>query len=325
MPHVHDRARQEPLEPRRLLDAGAAGFAVTPDGVLFLDTGANTGTADHVEFYREGNDLVGTWRVDLGGVFHDNDAIRVPHRTVTGIRVHTNDGDDQVIAGRRRIPVTVNGGLGDDTIAGGLRGDRLLGAGGDDYLVGAGGDDYLEGGNGNDRLNGSAGDDYVAPGRGFDRVFGAGGNDTVALRQPGPDSRDFLFADIETPIAEDRSDIPPHLQAIPARVRLAAAHFSPETMELRVQMEHTRGGDRFELTPAGMRANGDLVYLLTAAIWTGPSGDPDPLETFEADIEPGPDSKRIVLVDDVTRRTLANFDLDHEKTIGRYVPPPSDR
>jgi Ca2+-binding RTX toxin-like protein len=86
------------------------------------------------------------------------------------------------------IPVTIDGGSGNDRIEGGALADVLIGGDGNDRIDGNDGNDSLFGAGGNDSLNGDFGDDYfeggagddiLVGGPGADRLFGLGGNDTL--------------------------------------------------------------------------------------------------------------------------------------------------
>lgn len=68
------------------------------------------------------------------------------------------------------IPMSVNGGTGDDVLTGGLLADTLEGGTGNDTIDGGEGDDLLKGGLGDDRLTG---------GPGVDKFFGSAGRDTI--------------------------------------------------------------------------------------------------------------------------------------------------
>ena len=85
--------------------------------------------------------------------------------------------------------VTVNAGLGDDTVTLFGRGDFTVSAGGgadvitggagNDTLLGGLGDDLISGGTGNDVINGGGGNDEVIGGIGDDDLQGAGGDDEL--------------------------------------------------------------------------------------------------------------------------------------------------
>jgi Ca2+-binding RTX toxin-like protein len=106
-----------------------------------------------------------------------------------GIVVNANGGDDWIkIDESLNVPVTMRGGLGNDTLMGGsgadnLHGewgnDKLLGLSGNDSLHGEQGDDLIIGGDGNDHLYGGDGGDNMVGGNGNDWMDGGAGNDQM--------------------------------------------------------------------------------------------------------------------------------------------------
>jgi Ca2+-binding RTX toxin-like protein len=93
------------------------------------------------------------------------------------------------IPGEFKIPMTLTGGDGNDTLFGGRADDRLEGGDGDDSLSGNDGDDELFGRDGDDTLQGSGGDDYLEGGDGRDDVAGdsasSGSTITIVLSGSG--------------------------------------------------------------------------------------------------------------------------------------------
>ncbi|NJO44042.1 MAG: calcium-binding protein [Cyanobacteria bacterium CRU_2_1] len=76
-------------------------------------------------------------------------------------------------------PISIDGGIGNDSLEGGAAADTLLGGVGDDTLIGGAGNDTLSGGVGNDRLFGGDGDDTLTGDEGNDRLFGEAGDDLL--------------------------------------------------------------------------------------------------------------------------------------------------
>lgn len=104
------------------------------------------------------------------------------------ISVDLSDGDDTIVVTGFTVPVTIDGGSGnddidgsngDDTLIGGPGNDRIDGDAGDDLMVGGPGDDVITGGAGDDVIKGGSGDDTLSGGSGSDVLRGGGGNDTV--------------------------------------------------------------------------------------------------------------------------------------------------
>lgn len=146
---------------------------------------------------------------------------------IASISVTFFEGDDTLsVDPAIDVPITVNGGAGDDvlqtgsgddwlyghdgndTLSGGAGQDRMYGQMGDDTLYGGadrdlmsgqGGNDWLGGEDGNDILYGNGGNDYLFGHRGKDRLFGHEGGDVLVGgadndRLSGSLGRDILLA-----------------------------------------------------------------------------------------------------------------------------------
>ena len=103
------------------------------------------------------------------------------------VTVTANGGPDSIDASDYDVPVSINGGSGDDTLIGGSGDDDLDGGSGNDNLSGGAGDDLCLGGVGNDTIsggddhdivNGMAGNDSLNGDFGNDYIYGGAGNDT---------------------------------------------------------------------------------------------------------------------------------------------------
>ena len=120
-----------------------------------------------------------------------------------GLRAVMNDGDDSV--GTRAtlgVPVTIDGGAGNDKLGGDYEGgpETLVGGPGNDTLNGGGGDDVLDGGDGDDVLKGGTGRDRVLGGAGTDKLTGdeAGAIDADLLDGgPGLDTIDGEWSTVQ--------------------------------------------------------------------------------------------------------------------------------
>jgi Ca2+-binding RTX toxin-like protein len=85
------------------------------------------------------------------------------------VLVQGGDGNDNLsVLSNVSLPVTLSGGLGNDTLTGGGGPATLQGNDGNDILTGGTAADVLQGGDGNDTLNGKLGDDVIDGGLGTD-------------------------------------------------------------------------------------------------------------------------------------------------------------
>jgi Ca2+-binding RTX toxin-like protein len=112
---------------------------------------------------------------------------------VDQIEVVLGSGHDVVVIGSNiLVPVTIDGGDGNDFLVGGDGRSLLIGGNGNDILWGAAGDDVLLGGTGDDDLFGGGGNDALVGGAGNDIVTGDSGRDLVI----GGESQDALVGGI---------------------------------------------------------------------------------------------------------------------------------
>jgi Ca2+-binding RTX toxin-like protein len=118
---------------------------------------------------------------------------------VNEIKVELGSGHDIVVIGSNiTVPVTIDGGDGNDFLVGGGGRSVLSGGNGNDILWGAAGDDVLLGGAGNDDLFGGGGNDALVGGFGNDIITGGSGRDLVIGSQNqdlllGGDGEDILI------------------------------------------------------------------------------------------------------------------------------------
>ena len=95
------------------------------------------------------------------------------------LQVKAGSGNDNINASTATVPVSLNGGAGNDTLNGGSGNDTLLGGGGNDHLYGNAGNDTLQAA-GNSVLTGGGGNDtLIATGTGRAFLIGGPGNDTL--------------------------------------------------------------------------------------------------------------------------------------------------
>src|SRR4051794_31015188 len=143
------RLNVERLETRTVPAVSAALAA----GVLTV-----TGDAarDHVDVFIFNGELVVRDRGDVVGTFNP--------AAVTSINVATGGGNDVVhVADSLTLPVTIDGGPGNDKLGGGAGNDTLLGGPDRDLLQGRDGADTLNGGPGADKLVKIQAVDLVVP------------------------------------------------------------------------------------------------------------------------------------------------------------------
>ncbi|MDB5323125.1 MAG: hypothetical protein JWN40_4756 [Phycisphaerales bacterium] len=168
----------------------APGISAQVVGDTLVITGTPGG--DQIELGRDGDG-----GITIGGIdFHEGN---VPHFSKILIRgLGGNDllSAEQLATGDgflsfpRPIPVTLDGGAGDDLLIGGPGNDSLLGSTGNDTLDGRDGNDTLFAHLGNDLLHGGAGNDYLNGGPGADQVFGDAGNDQIFAVDHATDTLD---------------------------------------------------------------------------------------------------------------------------------------
>jgi Ca2+-binding RTX toxin-like protein len=138
---------------------GAVVTATLSGGTLTVN---GTSSIDTISFglSSKGLNVVGNGKTVAGSRFNG----------VSRIVVNGNDGSDRIDATGLSIPLTMNGGNGDDT---------LIGGSGNDVLNGGAGNDNLDGGDGDDTLLGGIGNDVLTGGPGLDSMKGEDGNDTL--------------------------------------------------------------------------------------------------------------------------------------------------
>lgn len=175
-------AQIENLEPRLVL---AANASLSSSGILTV-----TGT--------EGTDKI-TISQTAGGVIRvrnmaTNTLLPYGNGTVTKIVVNALGGADTIDArgasvdgGAVSKSVTIDGGLGNDTLYGGSGNDLIKGQSDNDSIISGLGKDSVSGGDGNDTLDGGDNDDSINGGNGNDLLAGGGGHDTL-VGQIGTDS-----------------------------------------------------------------------------------------------------------------------------------------
>ena len=179
--------------------AGAATLTTQDGAVVF--TGGSGGTS-------VGLSVAGDGRVEISSTLEDpitsgtgacevfEDDPYTAYCSAGALRVLMGAGDDGVrVHAPLDVPLTVDGGEGDDGLSGSYEGgsETLSGGPGDDSITGSGGNDVVDGGPGRDKVNGGPGADTVLGGEdadelvgdddasiGADVIDGGGGHDTLS-------------------------------------------------------------------------------------------------------------------------------------------------
>ncbi len=162
-------------------------------GNSLISSTASPVTFESISFAAPTTSLV----VNLGSG-NDNLAVGSLDPAITSsvaVKIRGGDGSDTIDANGVAIPLTIEGGLGGDTLKGGTAADTINGEAGADSIDGAGGNDSLfghggataddaandtiVGGLGNDTISGNVGNDSLLGGDGADSILGGDGADTV--------------------------------------------------------------------------------------------------------------------------------------------------
>jgi Ca2+-binding RTX toxin-like protein len=180
-----------------LLVAGAVGLIALPadaatNGVVavvqsnVVEYPALNGKTNNVVITRSGRTITVDDIVSLkagagcAAVSGDRTKVRCTTRANPAwIRVYLRDRNDSVV-NKTDLPITADGGTGNDRITGGPRSDNLIGNDGADAIWGLGGNDELNGGYNDDALSGGDGDDYFRTDEGNDRHYGGNGDDSFS-------------------------------------------------------------------------------------------------------------------------------------------------
>jgi hypothetical protein len=178
----------ESLEGRQLMSAGTVALV---DGVLEVTGNSTVASALSVQ-PTSSSDSYYTANAGNGQL------LTVPASSIKAVLITGGTGADTIYVDQSvTVPVTINGGGGNDGIRGGggpntisvpsgnawvnARGsaDYITAGNGNVTLLGGPGNDTMIAGNGNDSLNGGAGNDSMVVGNGNDSVYGTTGNDTL--------------------------------------------------------------------------------------------------------------------------------------------------
>src|SRR6266568_3307186 len=109
------------------------------------------------------------------------------------IRALGGKGNDNIhfnsAGGTLSVPMTLMGGVGNDTLVGGSGDDVLKGGAGDDSIQGNAGDDSCEGGAGNDDCDGGQGHDSINGGKGSDHFHSDDAENEIEDKQGNDDDQ----------------------------------------------------------------------------------------------------------------------------------------
>jgi Ca2+-binding RTX toxin-like protein len=172
----HDGAQYIPLVPvvPVTVTGQTAGTSLGVDGTLLIN-GSTTGTGnDTATITLSGGNII------VNASMNGSNPFVAPLSSVNEIVVNLGSGSDILIAAPSiTVPMTINGGDGNDLISAGGGDDLIDGGPGIDIIFGAGGDDVILGGDGNDDLFGGSGNDVLIGGNGNDMLFGQAGRDLL--------------------------------------------------------------------------------------------------------------------------------------------------
>lgn len=138
-------------------------FAAVNRGTLHL---FGTSGDNHLSVLRSGTQLIAFGPLTL----------QFREAWVERISMLGGNGDDR-LDNQTRVPGTLSGGNGNDSLSGGEGSDYLLGGNGNDRIAGNGANDTIYGQDGDDTLFGNADDDRLNGGAGADSLLGGPGVD----------------------------------------------------------------------------------------------------------------------------------------------------
>ena len=178
----------------------APAFAAGTDGAAWVSGttagfSAGSNVANRVIITRKGNVVTIDDRVRVKAgkgckaVKGDKTKVRCTvKKGPTRVNVWLYDRNDSVV-NNSGLPMSAEGGSGNDRMVGGSRNDVLYGMSGADRLSGMGGNDRLDAGAGNDMLFGGDGSDVLVGWEGNDVLYGGNGDDSLE----GLDGDDELY------------------------------------------------------------------------------------------------------------------------------------
>jgi len=137
----------------------------------------------------------------VGVTINDYEGIEIGNKT--SLTINGGVGHDTIDLNNIAVPAALNGAI---TVDGGLGNDTLLGSAGDDLLLGGPGDDLIRGNDGDDTLRGHEGDDVLEGGLGDDDLNGGPGGD-VLDGGAGDDLATFIATDADNDVTMDPTQV----------------------------------------------------------------------------------------------------------------------
>jgi Ca2+-binding RTX toxin-like protein len=238
-----------------------------------------------------GNDLL-SMSADANFVLTDTSLTGIGTNTLANLeRVQITGGlsANTIDASLATLPLTLNGGGGNDSIIGGLGNDSINGGDGLDTLNGFSGDDTVLGGTGDDFLQGGSGVDFVDGGDGNDNVLGSGGsgdtvrgglgNDTLdggdGLADVISESADVSFTLTPTQLIGLGTDSILNIEGVQLVGGVSANKFDVSTSLLPTTLTGGLGNDTFLGSAAVdlVVESGDVNFTVTNTQLTGAGND----------------------------------------------------
>jgi hypothetical protein len=192
------------------LAPSALAATVTATGGTATYTGVD-GADSNVTFARSGTTLqvtrAGGDVLTAVAPCTQNGANEVDCTNINAVIANGGGGSDQFVADSLTIPITLNGGAGNDSLTGGSGNDQLDGGNDDDTLNGGPSNDTVSGGNGDDsfvnQFTAGPDADVYAGGDGFDDITETAGSGAVtvtlddAAGDGAPGEGDNIHSDVE--------------------------------------------------------------------------------------------------------------------------------
>jgi hypothetical protein len=190
---------------RVFLSAGSGGLATFQDELVLVPSAG--GDASLILAPRPYEDVLGaSWAPDGASILlsmYQDDNLGAPEDAMSVISIHPDGSGRRLVVAPQhdplrwvqvgawqRLPCTIVGTPGNDTINGTPGDDVICGLGGNDTINGRGGNDRILGGAGNDSLLGGTGDDEIDGGSGIDQLVGGPGDDRLLAFDASADTLD---------------------------------------------------------------------------------------------------------------------------------------